>query len=163
MRASSTRPRPPASAGSGCLAFAELQRLGRGSRVAPPMTRSGLQRRHDETDSPPPRATGTAAANIGRRTGLGAPPRRQPERMAPLGVSRTPRGPVPRGIATPPSSARRNALVFLDTTTVTPAGESPAAATATSKRRETSQPRKPRKRITHDIAPVHADTRGIKR
>ena len=71
--------------------------------------------------------------------------------------------PVPRGIATPPSSARRNALVFLDTTTVTPAGESPAAATATSKRRETSQPRKPRKRITHDIAPVHADTRGIKR
>ena len=46
---------------------------------------------------------------------------------------------------------RRDALVFLDTTTVTPGGESPAAAAATSKRREPSQPRKPRRRITHDI------------
>ncbi len=56
---------------------------------------------------------------------------------------------------------RRDALVFLDTTVVTPGGESPAASAAPPKRSETperqdeppgsSQPRKPRRRITHDI------------
>ena len=40
-------PRPPTRAPA-------LQRLGRGSRAAPPMTGSGLKRRHDETDPPPP-------------------------------------------------------------------------------------------------------------
>ena len=56
---------------------------------------------------------------------------------------------------------RRDALVFLDTTVVTPGGESTAASAAPPKRSETperqdeppgsSQPRKPRRRITHDI------------
>ena len=55
---------------------------------------------------------------------------------------------------------RRDALVFLDTTVVT-GGESTAASAAPPKRSETperqdeppgsSQPRKPRRRITHDI------------
>ena len=56
---------------------------------------------------------------------------------------------------------RRDALVFLDTTVVTPGGESTAASAASPKRSETperqdkphgsSQPQKPRRRITHDI------------
>ena len=52
---------------------------------------------------------------------------------------------------------RRDALVFLDTTAVTPGGESTAAAAATltperpDEPHGSSQPRKPRRRITHDI------------
>ena len=53
---------------------------------------------------------------------------------------------------------RRDALVFLDTTAVTPGGESTAAAKAVPKQRETPerpvephQRRTPRRPITHDI------------
>ena len=66
---------------------------------------------------------------------------------------------------------RRDALVFLDTTAVAPGDESTAAADAAPKRSEapgrqdepeptaSSPPRKPRRRITHDIDETRSEGR----
>ena len=91
----------------------------------------------------PPRASVAGRDLAGRAD---PPPRRQPERTAPLGGDHErPELPTPRGDACHAAfERRRDALVFLDTTTVTPGGESPAAAAATEATWEPSQPRKPR-------------------
>ena len=128
------------------------------------MTGSGLKRRHDETDPPPPGRQAPPRVSVAGRDLAGRadpPPRRQPERTAPLGeVHERPEAHAPWHCHAA-FERRRDALVFLDTTVVTPGGESTAASAAPPKRSETperqdeppgsSQPRKPRRRVTHDI------------
>ena len=63
---------------------------------------------------------------------------------------------------------RRDAMVFLDTTAVTPVGAATVSTAAPTKQRETlerqeptgaSPPRKPRRRITHDIDETRSEGR----